>query len=132
MHNTITETSPVYKAQASLWDRIGLGISGFCIIHCLLIPVALAVLPLWPSVMEVDTWLHPLFAFLLLPTTVMAMRLARRKQLGGRVQVAFGLGLALIFTAWLAHDMLGIVGESIVSLLGSISLIWGHWRNWKG
>jgi len=29
------------------WDRLGIGLSALCAVHCLLTPVVLSLLPLW-------------------------------------------------------------------------------------
>ena len=131
MDNTLTSPPMKPNVRPERWDRVGIWLSGLCIIHCLIMPAALAVLPLWPAIFKVDAWIHPLSAFLLLPPTLIAMRTAYRKQLGTRMQISFGIGLTLIFVAWLAHGILGTIGETLVTLVGSSLLIYGHWHNWR-
>jgi uncharacterized membrane protein len=93
-------------------------------------PIALSVLPLWSTLFEAE-WVHPLFAFLLLPTTLMAMRTAKRRQNRQRIQFFFGFGLFLIFAAWLLHDYIGTTGDVVITLIGSTLLITGHLHNWR-
>lgn len=117
--------------QATFWDRLGIWISGLCALHCLLLPISLALMPLWPSLTEVHEWVHPLLAVLLIPVTLKAMRGIRRGPAGRPIALLLGIGLALVLLAWAFHDVLGLYGEPLLTLLGSALLILGHWRNWQ-
>ncbi len=57
-----------------LWDKLGIGISGICAIHCLLVPVLIAVLPLLDFTTVMHDWLHPVFILLIVPTVYFASR----------------------------------------------------------
>lgn len=121
---------PHLRARA-LWDRLGIGVSGLCAVHCLLMPVLLSALPLWPALHAVQAWLHPAFIVLLVPIAYQAARAARRGRRSTWVPLLLGLGLAAITLAWLGHDLLGRVGETAMTLAGSALLIAGHWQNWQ-
>ena len=119
-------------AKPAFWDRVGISLSGICVVHCLLLPVALAALPLCPLLETAHAWLHPVFAVLLLPTTLAAMAHGYRRH--GRKDVAalLGAGLVLILGAgFLGHDMPGAFTETTLTVFGSVLLITGHWRNWR-
>ena len=116
-------------AGASTWDRIGLGLSGLRAVHCLLTPLALATLPLWSVGFDPDAWLHPIFAVLLIPTTLMALRLAARHRHARHIPMLLGGGLMLVLAAIVIGHVAGVVGEAAVMVLGSSLLITGHWRN---
>ena len=119
--------SPFALAKASFWDRAGVVLSGLCAAHCLLMPLALAALPLWPAAAGAHAWLHPVFAVLLVPVTLFALRGRRR---GDRATVLLlGLGLITVLLATLAHDLLGRTSELAAMLLGSGLLVAGHLRN---
>ena len=113
------------------WDRLGIGLSGLCAVHCLLTPVVLSLLPLWPTLQAVNAWVHPSLLALLLPVVVGALRRARRT--GHIATVALlGSGFLVLVGAWWGHDMWGAVGERIVTVAGSALLIAGHVQNWRG
>lgn len=123
---------PPAEATPSLWDRIGIGVSGLCLVHCLFVPIVLALLPLWPLAEVVHAWLHPVFAVLLVPTTLLAMRSGFRQHRAWHVQGLLGGGLVVILAAGvLGHAMPGAFSETLVTLVGSVLLITGHWRNWR-
>lgn len=102
-------------------------LSGLCAVHCLLMPLALAALPLWPVASDAHAWLHPVFAVLLVPVTVFALKGRRH---GDRATVLLlGSGLFVVVLATLAHDLLGRTSEVAAMLLGSGLLVAGHVRN---
>ncbi len=114
---------------ARSWDRLGIGLSGLCAVHCLLTPLALATLSLWPVTFDPDAWLHPIFAVLLIPATLMAVRLAVRHRHSGHIPMLLGGGLMLVLAAMVIGEVAGVASEAAVTVLGSSLLITGHWRN---
>ncbi|MDQ7041246.1 MAG: MerC domain-containing protein [Rhodothermus sp.] len=119
-------------AKRSLWDRIGIGLSSICLIHCLLLPLTLVVLPLGATLITLHEEVHILFAVLLLPTTAFAAYQGYRRHRHRRVLGWLGTGLALVLLAsFPGHEVLGVLGGTLVTMLGSALLIWGHWQNWR-
>ena len=120
--------------NTSIWDRLGIGLSGLCAVHCLLTSILLAVLPLWSLAFQVEAWVHPVFAVLLIPTTLLAIRRAVRHGHPKAVTVLLAVGLVVILAALVAgHGAgAGVWVEALVTLFGSSLLITGHWRNWRG
>lgn len=123
---------PALSATPSLADRIGLVVSGVCVVHCLLVPVVLATLPLWPLASVLHGWLHPVIALILVPTTLVATVSGYRKHRRKRIVALLMLGLAVVLAAggWgFVHP--GAVVETAMTLAGSGLLVTGHWRNWR-
>ncbi len=118
--------------DTSIWDRLGIGLSGLCAVHCLLTSIVLALLPLWPMAFDLDAWVHPVFAALLIPTTLLAIRRAVRHRHPKAVSVLLGVGLLLILAAMGIGETEGAWAEAATTLLGGGLLITGHWRNWRG
>ncbi len=114
---------------ADLWDRVGIGVSGLCLVHCLIAPFALAVLPLWPAAFTLHAWLHVAFALVLIPITGYAMWGARRWH--GSRQAAGLLGAGLLLVVAAAFGPFGEMSAAVVTILGSVLLVAGHWRNWR-
>lgn len=107
---------------------MGIGLSGFCAIHCLFFPVVVALLPLWPVAEAIHFWTHPILFLLIVPTVYYAIRKA---DVPKRIPVLLYIGLAIIALAWLLHDWAGLWGESLITMVGSAFLISGHWYNFK-
>lgn len=119
-------------SKPSLWDRLGLGLSGLCMVHCLLLPVAVALLPLWPALEEVHEGFHLLLAVVLIPTTLFAMRSGYRHHRDrGILGVLAGGLFVVVVVALFGHDVLGNLAATGLTLVGSVLLITGHWRNWR-
>ena len=112
-------------------DRVGICLSGVCMVHCLLTPVVLFFLPSL-SVGWASSHLHdalgvlvPAFAFL---AFVPGYRLHGDK----RVLVFGLLGLMGIWLGILGHfDILGAYSEPIVTSSGSVAVIYAHILNRK-
>ncbi len=118
--------------KPSRWDRLGIAVSGVCVAHCLLLPALVSMLPLWPTAAAVHGWLHPVFALVLVPTTVLAAASGYRKHGQRRIVALLGVGLLVILVAGvLGHAAPGAFAETAVTLGGSGLLITGHWRNWQ-
>lgn len=112
-------------AKPRTWDRVGIVLSGLCAAHCLLVPLVLVALPLWPALAETHAWLHPTFAVLLIPVTLLAIRAHRERY----AVLLLSVGLVMVVAATLAHDLVGAFAEAGVTLFGSALLIGGHIRN---
>lgn len=121
---------PAKKFTISIiWDKLGLSLSALCAIHCLFVPVILALLPLSPVALTIEHWLHPIFVLLIAPTIFYA---ARRSHYNKKIVSLLSAGFILIIIGWLAGDYwLGELFETIVTFIGSIVLIAGHWLNYR-
>lgn len=119
-----------YQEVRMMWDRIGVGLSGLCLIHCLLLPVLVTLLP-WLGEHFEDERVHLMFAALTVPVALIAfvpnfLRFRRRGIL------ALGLaGAACLMTGALAHDLVGETGEHLLTILGGVLLITGHLQNYR-
>lgn len=112
-----------------LWDRLGIGISAVCTIHCLLFPALVAILPLWPAASHLYEWTHPVFIALLVPTVWFA---ARRSHFNKRVTRLLVSGLLLVVFGWLlGHLWLGFLIEILLTVAGSGFMIIGHILNYR-
>lgn len=113
-------------------DRIGIGISGLCVVHCVFLPVAMGLVPFIAVAAWMHVWLHAAFAVMVIPTTILAMWLGYRRHRSLAVVGLMVLGMAAVVTAlFVGHSDHGLAGETAVTLAGSSMLILGHWRNWK-
>lgn len=116
------------KTDIAFWDRLGIGISGLCAIHCLFFPVAIALLPLWPVAESIHDWTHPVLFILIVPTVIFALK---GRKLFGEIGKYLLAGLLVVGAAWMLHDRIGDWGEAGVTLVGSALLVNGHWKNYK-
>jgi peptidoglycan/LPS O-acetylase OafA/YrhL len=107
-----------------------MSLSGLCIVHCLMMPVVMAALPLWSVSETLHDWLHPLFLIGVVPISVVALVSTRGKPQLKSVRVLLGVGLFVITLATtIGHGAVNPLVETTFILLGSSLLVVGHWRN---
>tara|TARA_R110000868_G_scaffold304437_10_gene565132 strand:+ start:4278 stop:4679 length:402 start_codon:yes stop_codon:yes gene_type:complete len=123
-----TKLSNQNTEKPGFWDRVGIGLSGICAIHCLLVPVIVSLIPLWPAFEELHGYTHLFFFLAIAPTVILSLR-KRHESL--RITLFLIGGVLVIFLAWFFNETLGEYGEAGVTLVGSLLLIRGHWLNYK-
>ena len=119
------------KAQLFL-DRISIGISTLCAIHCAVLPLLLVLSPNLVLGGLDDHYFHLVLVWLVLPASLLAGLLGCSKHKDARVITGIAVGLgSLVFTALWGHDFLGEFGEKAVTFAATIVLALSHWRNFK-
>lgn len=115
-------------------DRLGIGLSALCMVHCVFTPVYLALIPV-ANVGLASTQLHIVFGLVLLIIAKLAFfrgyRLHKKKSI--LYQGLSGLALlavALLFPHHREHfNALNI--ETILTIMGSVVLIHAHYLNMR-
>lgn len=116
---------PTYESWV---DRLGIWLSGLCMIHCLATPVLLLMLPMFS--MSKSEWVHIVLA-LVLPIVTLAAFVPGYRRHGDHAIIGLGIvGLILIaFAAFDPFKVLNEITESAVTTFGGLALITGHIRN---
>ncbi len=114
----------------SLLDKFAVSTSAICAIHCLTLPVLLAVFPALGATIFGQESFHVLLLWLVIPLSLVALAMGCRRH-GSWLVALLGLsGLSvLVFAATLGYDLLGEDGERIATLLGATAIAAGHVRN---
>jgi 4-amino-4-deoxy-L-arabinose transferase-like glycosyltransferase len=118
---------------ASRLDRTAIGFSALCLVHCLLLPIALAVLPSMSIFATLsDETFHRALVILVLPTSLIALTLGckRHKSLLVAALGAAGL-IVLVLTALFGHHWLGETGERVATVFGACLVAAGHMQNFR-
>ncbi len=90
-----------------------------CIVHCLAMPVLLAVMPAIDLGISDET-----LALIILPFCALAITLGYLKHGQKKVLASMCIGLSLvIFGSFFAENMIGPAGEIPINVLGSVFLI---------
>lgn len=126
--------SPASASRRRLWDRLGALLSGLCLAHCLLLPVALIAVPGYAAfgaeLGAAHETTHLVLAALLLPVALVALhdQVCCSTPTGSAVSNTGLLlgGLALVGLAWPAHELLGPAAETTSTIAGSVLLVAGH------
>ena len=114
------------------FDQIAIALSAICLVHCLAVPVLVAVLPVAAVSFGEGQHFHGLMLWLVVPTSVVGFGLGFRlhRRLGLVLLGAAGvltLGAAAIY----GHDSWSEALEIGVSVLGSLLLGSAHWMNFR-
>lgn len=126
--------SIIFKMVNSLkLDKLAILMSGVCLVHCLLAPILMTLLPIFStSILLDDSLFHTLMLWLILPTSIIALFLGCRKHRQWQIASTGALGiLILISVAFAGHDLFGHTGEKIATSIGGIILAFSHFLNYR-
>lgn len=113
-------------------DGLAVAFSAICLVHCLLLPVAVTLLPIFGLTLIDHGLFHDLMLIVVLPTSIAAFGLGCRRHGQGSVAWLGGLGLALLIIAALAVDTAwGVRAERWITVAGGIVLAVAHWQNFR-
>ena len=111
-------------------DKIAIGLSSVCAVHCLLLPIILILLPTLGTSVFGDEIFHQWLLIAVIPTSLIALTMGCRQHKNLSVMIFGLLGLAILIpTAFFGHELLGEAGEKIASVLGAAFIALGHIQN---
>jgi hypothetical protein len=109
-------------------DQVAVALSGLCLVHCLMLPVAIAVLPFLAEIDEGH--LHVQMLFVVLPVSGIALWLGYRRHGDRRIIIAGVAGLMLLLIGGtVAHNVYGLIADRSLTIMGSLVLAITHYRN---
>jgi len=114
-------------------DKFAILLSGVCLLHCLLTPTLITLLPVMYSANLVnDELFHQLLLWLVLPTSFIALFLGCRnhKQLAIVATGIVGISI-LVAVAVLGHELFSNIGEKIATSAGGLVLALSHFLNYR-
>lgn len=119
-------------SSSRYFDRIAIALSAICIVHCLAVPLLVALLPLAAIALGEAGHFHELMLWLVIPTSVLGFYLGYREHGRAGIGVLGVAGMVLLTAAavW-GHGQWPRFAESGVSLLGSLALVGAHWLNFQ-
>jgi hypothetical protein len=114
------------------FDRIAIALSAVCLVHCLAVPVVVAVLPIAAITIGESQHFHGLMLWLVVPTSFagfsMGYRLHRRAPIVG----LGAIGVVILSVAAIyGHSVWPVRLEVAVSVAGSLILGSAHWLNFR-
>ena len=115
-----------------LLDSSAVAISALCAIHCLALPLLVVLVPLLGASVFADEHFHELLLWVIVPTSVIAVGLARMNHRDTTVLVLVGTGLLILVAGALwAHDHAPAWVDPAMSVTGGAILAVGHIRNFR-
>jgi hypothetical protein len=114
-------------------DGVAAVVSGLCLVHCLLLPVALGMAPglsgLEGSALHAAPWLHWTLLGLALPLSILALRRGLMRHGDLRPLIAAAVGFAAVAAGAIQHDQRII--EPILTVIGGLVIGAAHLLNWR-
>ncbi|TEW54854.1 MerC domain-containing protein [Psychromonas sp. RZ22] len=120
------------KSIQAFTDKLSIGLSMLCAIHCLLLPFLLVLVPSTIAVQLGNEAFHAWMVFAVLPTSIYALTLGCKKHKNYRL-IALGISglLLLVLAVVLGEYLFGHLGEKIMTLAGATLLAIGHCWNFR-
>lgn len=110
-------------------DAMAMLFSGLCLLHCLALPLLIAILPLAFSSVVADERFHRWMLLGVVPTSVLALGWGWRRHHSNLVAVCGALGMVLM--SYAAFAGLSENGERVFTVSGALLLAVGHLRNYQ-
>jgi len=119
--------------QSTTLDKIGIFLSGVCLVHCLITPVIVTLVPILSLSLSIEHLMfHTLMLWLVLPTSCIALFLGCRKHKKISIAITGIVGmLILISVALFGHDLYGHDKEKIVTTIGGLIIAASHYLNYR-
>lgn len=113
------------------FDRIAIALSTICIVHCLAVPLIVAVLPIAAFGFGGGHF-HALMLWVVVPTSALGFVLGWRVHRRRRI-VALGAAavIALAAVSIYAHGVWPLLAEAGASVAASLALASAHWMNFR-
>ena len=114
----------------AFWDRLGISASMLCVVHCLVTPFLVLLIPLMSTHLS-DNWFHLLIFIVVLPVAIYALWRGYRLHRMKRVLGLGAFGLALMCFGTFVHTS-DIWAESEVMICAGLILSAAHFINMRG
>ena len=118
-----------FTSMQRIFDTIGFTISSTCVLHCLLAPVTVILLPVFGLTVSQEEVLHEIFLYLIVPSAFIAITMGCRKHRDYSVAILASLGIILLVYAVITHDTNTEQVVKLITLFGSALVVISHVRN---
>ena len=113
-------------------DRIAISLSTICIVHCLAMPLLVAILPVAAITLGSDGHFHALMLWFVVPTSAIGFSLGYRVHGKQGIVLSGALAVAVLaLVAFWGHDAWDPAVEVAVNVAASIGLALAHWQNFR-
>ncbi len=112
----------------SLLDNAAVALSGLCLLHCLALPMLIAVLPFLGQFGAGH--FHSQMLIAVVPVSIIAFALGFRRHHSRSVVAWGGVGVLLLMVGGtIAHGSYGIVADRLLTICGALILAAAHYFN---
>ena len=114
------------------FDKVAIGFSVVCALHCLLLPFAVIFLPSVSATFLGSEDFHKTLLYFVIPSSIIALSLGCKMHGKYNVYLYGIFGIATLLSAvFFGHDYFGENGETILTILGASIVSFGHFKNQK-
>ncbi|WP_041522212.1 MerC domain-containing protein [Gilvimarinus agarilyticus] len=120
------------KAAQAITDKLALSLSLACAIHCLAVPLLLALLPSLAALQLDHEIFHAWMLVAVIPSSIFALTLGCKQHRRLGVLILGGIGLTFLTLAVvLGEARIGESGEKALTLVGAAFVALGHLINYR-
>jgi len=113
-------------------DKFAISLSTICAIHCFFVPAFLVLFSNFESIQYDNELIHFLFLLMMVPVSFFALTLGFKNHKKASFFLIGIVGLiVLILALILGQGILGELGEKLVTLVGSIIVVFAHFKNYQ-
>jgi len=113
-------------------DKIAIGLSFLCLLHCLTMPLLIAFLPSLAAVPLAKEAFHLWMVIAVIPISIYALTLGCKRHKTPSVAITGLCGLTLLIGAVLVgENLLGENGEKLLTVFGAILIALSHYQNYS-
>jgi hypothetical protein len=112
-------------------DITGAVLSQLCLVHCLLLPVLVGLLPSlsWTEVLGGEMF-HLLILILATPVAIFALLQGFRKHGSSRPAIFGAAALGILWGVFCMEESLNHDLVAAFNVMGGLMMAWAHWQNW--
>ena len=112
-------------------DKFAMSFSAICLIHCLFAP-SLIILSYSSLALTIESELiHKIILLLTVPVSIFAISLGYKNHPNNSIIYTGIAGLTILISALLIGESIGENAELILTMIGSLMVIYCHYRNYK-
>ncbi|HUF72020.1 MAG TPA: MerC domain-containing protein [Gammaproteobacteria bacterium] len=114
------------------FDRVAIALSAICIVHCLAVPLLVALLPIVALSFGDSEHFHGVMLWLVVPTSLLGFVLGYRLHRRAGLVVLGTVGIIVLAAAAIyGHENWSEALEVTLSVVGSLLLAAAHWLNFR-
>ena len=113
-------------------DKFAVGLSAMCMIHCLLLPTLIVLLPSLAALNLEDEIFHLWMVIVVVPISLFALTMGCNRHKNYKIMFVGSIGLiVLVLTAILGHDFLTESLEKTFTVIGALVIAGAHIWNYR-
>ena len=113
-------------------DKVSIGISALCLLHCLLFPSFMVLLSSFISVSLNSELIHYMLLFLVVPVSSFALIVGLNNHKNSFIFFIGLSGLVILVSAlFIELPIKTISGEILLTIIGSLLITFSHYKNYK-